>query len=127
MMMENLPFLQTIGLTVLSRMKGSNKGADGEIEANDALTTCVVFFALSTSLAALLFFLLGFVRAGVLMTYFPRHVLLGSIGGVGLFCILTSLEVATAVNFDSSNYSHWWADLRKGVKLHPTTLTLTKS
>ncbi len=42
-----------------------------------------------------MFFLLGFFRLGSLLGFFPRHILVGCIGGVGVFLILTGLNVST--------------------------------
>ena len=40
------------------------------------------------------FFLMGQCRIGVLIGFFPRHILLGCIGGVGLFLFTPGLEVS---------------------------------
>ena len=40
------------------------------------------------------FFIMGQCKIGTLIGFFPRHILLGCIGGVGLFLVLTGLEVA---------------------------------
>jgi MFS superfamily sulfate permease-like transporter len=37
------------------------------------------------------FFLLGFLKLGLLIGFFPRHILVGCIGGVGAFLIETGL------------------------------------
>ena len=101
MMMENLPFLQSIALTILA-------GVPEEREKN-VLPTVFAFFAVSTAVCSLLFFLLGYLKAGSLMQFFPRHVLIGCIGGVGLFLIITSFEVATGVNWDSTDITGYCA------------------
>jgi SulP family sulfate permease len=46
-------------------------------------------------LTGLTFFLLGFFRLGSLLGFFPRHILVGCIGGVGVFLIITGLNVST--------------------------------
>ena len=73
------------------------------IPSSQVLSTVFAFFALSTVVCALIFFLLGFLNAGSLMQFFPRHVLIGCIGGVGLFLVMTSFEVSTGVDWDSTN------------------------
>lgn len=37
------------------------------------------------------FFLLGYLRLGIVIGFFPRHILVGCIGGVGVFLIQTGL------------------------------------
>ena len=46
-------------------------------------------------MTGLTFFLLGFFRLGSLLGFFPRHILVGCIGGVGVFLIITGLNVST--------------------------------
>lgn len=54
----------------------------------------MVAFALSSIFTGLAFLLLGVCKLGVLIGFFPRHILVGCIGGVGVFLIETGLEVA---------------------------------
>ncbi|KAG1772473.1 sulfate transporter family-domain-containing protein [Suillus placidus] len=56
---------------------------------------------LSSILTGLTFFLLGYLRLGVLIGFFPRHILVGCIGGVGVFLILTGLTVSTRLSSDA--------------------------
>lgn len=51
------------------------------------------------------FFLLGFFRLGSLLGFFPRHILVGCIGGVGVFLITTGLNVSTRVQDDDFSLS----------------------
>lgn len=53
-------------------------------------------------MTGLTFFLLGFFRLGSLLGFFPRHILVGCIGGVGVFLIITGLNVATRMQDDDS-------------------------
>jgi sulfate permease, SulP family len=48
------------------------------------------------------FFLLGFFRLGSLLGFFPRHILVGCIGGVGVFLITTGLNVSTHLQDDDT-------------------------
>ena len=51
------------------------------------------------------FFLLGFFRLGTLIGFFPRHILVGCIGGVGVFLIITGLNVSTRLQDDEFSLS----------------------
>ena len=51
------------------------------------------------------FFLLGFFRLGSLIGFFPRHILVGCIGGVGVFLIITGLNVSTRLQDDEFSLS----------------------
>lgn len=53
------------------------------------VSTTIFSFAFSSILTGLVFFALGAFRLGVLIGYFPRHILVGCIGGVGVFLIET--------------------------------------
>ncbi|KAG1743790.1 sulfate transporter family-domain-containing protein [Suillus lakei] len=65
------------------------------------IATTIAAFALSSILTGLTFFLLGYLRLGVLIGFFPRHILVGCIGGVGVFLILTGLTVSTRLSSDA--------------------------
>jgi MFS superfamily sulfate permease-like transporter len=56
-------------------------------------------------LTGLAFFLLGFFRLGSLLGFFPRHILVGCIGGVGVFLIITGLNVSTRLQDDDFSLS----------------------
>lgn len=49
----------------------------------------MVAFALSSILTGLAFGLLGWLKLGSLSEFFPRHILVGCIGGVGAFLFVT--------------------------------------
>jgi sulfate permease, SulP family len=59
----------------------------------------------SLDLAGLTFFLLGFFRLGSLIGFFPRHILVGCIGGVGVFLVITGLNVSTRLQDDEFSLS----------------------
>ena len=61
----------------------------GEENTAQIVSTTIAAFALSSILTGLTFFLLGYLRLGVLIGFFPRHILVGCIGGVGVFLIQT--------------------------------------
>jgi len=59
----------------------------------------------SHNFIGLTFFLLGFFRLGSLIGFFPRHILVGCIGGVGVFLIITGLNVSTRLQDDEFSLS----------------------
>lgn len=56
--------------------------------------TVIAAFSISTLLTGVVFFGLGKFRLGELIGFFPRHILLGCVGGVGFFLVQTGLEVS---------------------------------
>ncbi|KAH7886685.1 sulfate transporter family-domain-containing protein [Phlebopus sp. FC_14] len=93
MMIEVVPFFHIMASTIA--------GDVGEENAREVIATTLVAFALSSLLTGLTFFLLGYLRLGVLIGFFPRHILVGCIGGVGIFLILTGLTVSTRLPSDA--------------------------
>ncbi len=61
----------------------------GEAHKAGIISTTIAAFALSSILTGLSFFLLGYLCLGVVIGFFPRHILVGCIGGVGVFLIQT--------------------------------------
>ena len=60
--------------------------------------TVISSYALSSILTGLVFFALGTFKLGALVNFFPRSILTGCIGGVGLFLILTGVEVSARLD-----------------------------
>lgn len=58
------------------------------------LATTITSFALSSVLTGIVFFVLGAFKLGSLVNFFPRHILIGCIGGVGFFLFVTGIEVS---------------------------------
>ncbi|EPQ26044.1 uncharacterized protein PFL1_06497 [Pseudozyma flocculosa PF-1] len=85
MMIETVPFFHILVKIIIDTLGDEDRGA--------IVATTMVAFALSSILIGLAFFLLGALRLGVLIGFFPRHILVGCIGGVGIFLIETGLEV----------------------------------
>jgi len=50
-------------------------------------------------IVGLVFYLLGRFELGRVLYFFPKHVLVGCIGGIGLFIVVTALEVSTNTTF----------------------------
>ena len=61
----------------------------GEENTSAVISTTIAAFSLSAILTGLTFFILGYLRLGIIIGFFPRHILVGCIGGVGVFLIQT--------------------------------------
>jgi len=88
-MVENVPFLHALCFTVIERQ------GYGE----EALSTVFFMFGMSSVLVGITFYLLGKWNLGRIVYFFPNHVLVGCIGGIGVFIVITSIEVTTDVTF----------------------------
>ncbi|KAF9005068.1 sulfate anion transporter [Cyathus striatus] len=51
-------------------------------------------------MTGLCFFLLGVLKLGVIVGFFPRHILVGCIGGVGVFLLITGFAVSMRIPDD---------------------------
>ncbi|ODV63022.1 Vsb1p ASCRUDRAFT_31821, partial [Ascoidea rubescens DSM 1968] len=95
-MIEITPFIHTIALNILHKLSPSHNSNNIPQELQDKiLATTVVATAISCILTGLTFFILGKFRLGQLIGFFPRHILIGCIGGVGYFLIMTGFEVTS--------------------------------
>ena len=61
----------------------------GEDEPRAVLATTILSFSLSSILTGLVFWTMGQCRLGSLIGFFPRHILIGCIGGIGFFLVVT--------------------------------------
>lgn len=86
MMIEVVPFYHILVRGIVNTV--------GETDTRAVVATTMVAFALSSVLTGLAFLLLGWLRLGVLIGYFPRHILVGCIGGVGVFLLETGMSVS---------------------------------
>ncbi|BGP52976.1 hypothetical protein JCM8202v2_000533 [Rhodotorula sphaerocarpa] len=85
MMIEVVPFYHAIVATL-----------QHHITDDETLVATTMFaFAMSTVLTGLAFGTLGYFKLGRLSEFFPRHILVGTIGGVGSFLLVTGLQVST--------------------------------
>ncbi|KAI9844233.1 MAG: hypothetical protein M1837_005739 [Sclerophora amabilis] len=89
-MIEVVPFFHKMAFTILADV--------GEDHPKSVLATTVLAYALSSILTGLVFFGLGACRLGSLIGFFPRHILIGCIGGVGWFLVATGLEVSGKIS-----------------------------
>lgn len=85
-----VPFFHKMTYTVMHRMGTSNPHA--------VLATVIVSFAMSSVLTGIVFFGLGAFRLGSLVSFFPRHILIGCVGGVGFFLFVTGIEVSARLD-----------------------------
>lgn len=85
-MIEVVPFFHQMAYTILNRV--------GEDNPKSVIATTILSFSVSSILTGLVFFLMGTCKIGSLIGFFPRHILIGCIGGVGFFLVLTGLEVS---------------------------------
>jgi sulfate permease, SulP family len=85
-MIEVTPFFHKMAFTILNKVGPDNSKA--------VLATTILSFSLSTILTGTVFFLMGACKLGSLIGFFPRHILIGCIGGVGFFLFVTGIEVS---------------------------------
>lgn len=84
MMIEVVPFFHAISAIL-----------DSRINDNETLVaTTLVAFSMSSILTGIAFGLLGKLRLGRLSEFFPRHILVGTIGGVGAFLFVTGCAIS---------------------------------
>lgn len=118
MMVENIPFMHIIAdITLAAQGPGI-----------DSFSTLFVAFSISTIVVGVFFYLLGKFKIGNAVYFFPRHVIIGCIGGIGIFIIQTGVEVSTNTAWQWSITSvpkflqhdiavHWLASLGFAVVL----------
>jgi len=83
------------------------------------IATTILSYSLSSILTGAVFFALGYLKLGSLTGFFPRHILVGCIGGVGWFLVATGLEVSARLE-GNLNYNLETLQLLVG----PATLVL---
>ncbi|KAI5968813.1 hypothetical protein CANMA_002249 [Candida margitis] len=91
-MIEVTPFFHTMAFSI-SRSISSDTSVENQQDA--IIATTITSYAISSIVTGLVFFLLGKLKLGVLVGFFPRHILVGCIGGVGYFLIATGIEVSS--------------------------------
>jgi SulP family sulfate permease len=88
-MVENVPFTNELARKVI-QIQGYGI---------DALSTLFVLFGIASLLVGAIFYLLGRCELGRVVYYFPTFVLVGCIGGIGLYITKTGIEVAMNAAF----------------------------
>lgn len=95
-----------MAFTILARV--------GEDNPKSVLATTVLSYSISSVITGAVFFLMGACKIGSLVGFFPRHILIGCIGGVGWFLFATGLEVSARLD---GNLEYNLVTLRKLVQL----------
>ncbi|KAJ7764856.1 sulfate transporter family-domain-containing protein [Mycena metata] len=131
MMIEVVPFFHILAASIAREI--------GPEHPQEIICTTLVAYALSSVLTGLSFFLLGFLKLGLLIGFFPRHILVGCIGGVGAFLIETGLTVSLRISdddftatwetfkfvfFDAHNLALWTIPLALAILLRVVTESL---
>jgi sulfate permease, SulP family len=70
----------------------------GKDNPKAVLATTITSYAASSVLTGVVFLGLGGFRLGNLVSFFPRSILTGCIGGVGVFLFLTGVEVSARLD-----------------------------
>lgn len=96
MMIEAVPFFHIL-VNIIQNEVGDDPAA--------IVSTTIFSFAFSSILTGLVFLALGAFKLGSLIGYFPRHILVGCIGGVGVFLIETALEVSLGLKEEGFEYN----------------------
>ncbi|KAF3480236.1 sulfate transporter [Arthroderma uncinatum] len=89
-MIEVVPFFHKMAMQILARV--------GEDDPRAVYATTILAFSLSAVLTGAVFFAMGACRLGALIGFFPRHILIGCIGGVGWFLVVTGIEVSARLS-----------------------------
>ncbi|GME32543.1 Sulfate transporter family protein [Neofusicoccum parvum] len=89
-MIEVVPFFHKMTYVIMARM--------GEAEPNAIIATVVLAYAVSSIITGLIFLVLGLFKLGDLVSFFPRNILNGCIGGVGFFLFVTGIEVSARLD-----------------------------
>ncbi|KAI9862862.1 MAG: hypothetical protein M1824_000992, partial [Vezdaea acicularis] len=113
-MIEVVPFFHNMAFTILAEV--------GDENPKSVLATTILSYAISSIITGLAFFALGACGLGSLIGFFPRHILIGCIGGVGWFLVATGVEVSARL---SGNLEYSLATLEKLVQLDTIFLWLT--
>ncbi|TYZ61927.1 hypothetical protein PybrP1_001369 [[Pythium] brassicae (nom. inval.)] len=91
MMVENVPFMHTLSLGIIRELGAGSA---------QVLPTILVTYALSSVVVGLLFFALGRWKLGSIIYLFPKHIIVGAIGGIGAFVLQNGIENATGQAFE---------------------------
>jgi len=101
-MIEVVPFFHKMAYSIMDRMEGESPEA--------IMATTITSYCLSSILTGLIFLALGGFKLGTLVSFFPRHILIGCIGGVGFFLFVTGIEVSARIE---GNLNYDLATLQK--------------
>uniref|UniRef100_K3XAZ1 STAS domain-containing protein n=1 Tax=Globisporangium ultimum (strain ATCC 200006 / CBS 805.95 / DAOM BR144) TaxID=431595 RepID=K3XAZ1_GLOUD len=90
MMVENVPFMHTLSMSIIRELGASSASV---------MPTIMVTYALSSVVVGILFFVLGYFKLGNIIYMFPKHIIVGAIGGIGAFVLQNGVENATGQAF----------------------------
>ncbi|PNY29325.1 Uncharacterized protein TCAP_00758 [Tolypocladium capitatum] len=85
-LIEVVPFFHNMAHKITKRVGPENPDA--------VIATTIVSYAVSSMMTGIVFYLMGKFKFGYMVGFIPRHILIGCIGGVGLFLIATGFEVS---------------------------------
>lgn len=105
-MIEVVPFFHKMAYLIMADMEDAS--------TESIMATVYISYCLSSILTGVIFLLLGLFKLGNLVSFFPRSILTGCIGGVGVFLFITGIEVSAGI---SGNLDYNWATLQKLVAL----------
>lgn len=102
-MVENIPFYHSLSFMIATRV----------VDEDAMLSTVLAAYFAVTIMTALIFLGMALLSLDRHIHKFPRVVLVGSMGGIGLFLISTAFEMATGSPFNLSSldrlFSSWVA------------------
>jgi hypothetical protein len=99
-----LQMVENIGFTkALSAVAISHQGY-----GLDALATVLLMFGLASILVGIVFYALGKFQCGKVVYFFPTHVLIGLIGGIGVLIGKTGIEVTIADTLTFGSLVQQW-------------------
>ena len=90
-MIEVTPFFHAMAYSILGEI-----GTAPE-DQKKVLANTITSFAILSLVTGIIFAILGRMKLGALVGFFPRHILVGCIGGVGYFLVITGLEVTSRI------------------------------
>jgi SulP family sulfate permease len=100
-MIEVVPFFHKMAFTIMAQV--------GEDNPRAVIATTILAYSISSVLTGVVFFLMGQCKLGALIGFFPRHILIGCIGGVGFFLVVTGVEVSARLdgnlNYDLDTFN----------------------
>ncbi len=89
-MIEVTPFFHSMALSIMYKI--------GTDQPDAILATTITAFCISSVVTGVAFFILGYMKLGELIGFFPRHILVGCIGGIGYFLVVTGIEVSSRLS-----------------------------
>ncbi|KAH6650884.1 sulfate transporter family-domain-containing protein [Chaetomium tenue] len=89
-LIEVVPFFHNMAATITNMV--------GEDKPDAVIATTITSYALSSMFTGVVFYLMAKFKAGYLISFIPHHILLGCIGGVGWFLVITGFDVTARMD-----------------------------